>query len=309
MTVVGAFLWLSPVATLALAPKYQGELSPGIGYLPVLIQSFGWALVAAAALLAAIRMARARSVLAGRLTVLGGAALLGLGAGVTGYGNVRVVALEVPKAEAADLFQTAPARGLLRAFEPGSTVLIPETDLGSPVIEWRAGNMTLEAMLLDETGRLYDARIMPPFDDRYNCEPAGGLVPSDCEPVRPSAGWMRIGVGRDVASVVMSRIAGTGSRSPAGAPARWLYVYVEGDGTPEPPLLAGIRRDGTPWRSDGVAWQPVRRGDGWAIYQAPGPPDAVAADTIRDAGATVDFTADLTSAERVRILGTKRVLP
>ncbi len=54
LVIVGVSLWLAPVATVAIAQRWQDELGFGIAYLGVYFESFGFALLAVAAVLAVV---------------------------------------------------------------------------------------------------------------------------------------------------------------------------------------------------------------------------------------------------------------
>jgi hypothetical protein len=91
-----------------------------------------------------------------------------------------------------------------------------------------------------------------------------------------------------------------------------LRVYREqasGD-TPSPPRLLGATGRAQPWTSARVAWRRLRAGSGWALYAgrlgAGAPPTASSLDDQR---AFVDFAAMPPPAQRVRLFGTKRLLP
>ncbi len=49
VALLGAVVWILPGALLALSGKYQRVVGPGLGYLPVFLQAFGLAILAAAA--------------------------------------------------------------------------------------------------------------------------------------------------------------------------------------------------------------------------------------------------------------------
>jgi hypothetical protein len=305
MAVLGALIMLSPVALISLAEKYQHELSAATGYLPVIMQSFGWALIAAAAVLGLVRVAGARSAWAQGMAVLACAGALGLGAAVSGYDVVRVAATEVPRAVVSDTLHHAAARGVLDGLPEGSTVMLPEADVGSGKTGWGDIN-TFDAMLFDQTGRRYDGRVTPPAPvGTCPPDPPGVIVPSDCAPIEARAAWMRVGARRRQANVIVAPISGGG---PLGRPARELFAYIEGEDL-SPPSVAGAGTDGKPWTSRGLQWTRRAGGGDWALLQATPPAPYPVADTLLDTRRTVDLTAAVPTGRLVRTLGTRRVLP
>jgi hypothetical protein len=308
--VVGAALWLTAPVLIATAVKYQQTLTPGRGYLPVLIQVFGYALVATGALLAALRAAGTRSVAALRLTVIGAACLLGFGAGVVGYANLRVVALEQPAKHTRELLEQAAADGVFAAVPERSTLLFGVRDMNWPG-SWRFGESPLESMLIDHTGRRFDGRIVLPAAT-FGCRDGGGFPPPDCAPVASQAAWVHVRARRGGGIVIVARMrAGVGA-GVLGAPARELWVYVADASarTPGPARLIGSSAAG-PWSSDGLRWQPARAGRHWAIYRASVPADARAtASSLDDSRAdAVDFSRPPAAPELARKFGTKGLLP
>lgn len=289
IAVMGALIVASPVLLIALAEKYQRELSAATGYLPVIVQSFGWALLAGAAVVAAARWRR--------VAVVPLALLLSAGAALSGYDVVRVAATEVPRAAVSDALHDAAARGALENVPAGATVLLVEADIGSGLTGW-GHRQTIDSMMLDQTGRRYDAR-MTPSAGIGTCEAdAGEPHPVDCGPVQPRAAWVRAGTHRDQTVVTVAAFEGP----VVGTTASSVHVYVEGD-TSAPQLTASLPDD----RNTILAWERVDGGDDWAIYAAT--PPLPAADTISLPGRTIDLAAPTPPADLVRRIGTRRVLP
>ena len=156
---LGLALWFAPPALLSLTPKYQMELGPGRGYLPVLVQVFGVALLFACCLRALLRAAAARS-RAAAIATIGlasfGAAFVG---GVTAFNNFRVLGIQQPERAVRSLLEAGAARGVFSGVPAGSSVLFWDRD-----VEWSTavplfGVPWVELMLADRTDRRYDARV------------------------------------------------------------------------------------------------------------------------------------------------------
>jgi len=308
IAVVGALLWTASVLAVAAAPKYQIELVAGKGHLPTLIQSFGWTLVIVAGLLALARVAASRSALALRLLVVGAAALLGFGAAVNGYNNMRVVALEVPITKARGLLEAAAGDGALASLPPGATLLFSPRD-----VQWNTGSFSqdpsaLQAMLMDRAGHRFDSRPLT-VTTRLDC-PAADVAPDCLAPVGREAAWVRVRTRRGGGSVIVAPLATSITRSVDRQVARELRVYARGGGgTPPPPRLISSTPSGRPWDSEGLAWRRVADGGGWALYTARVTGAAPVASLLDDAIAQVDFTSPGTPDQIVRIYGTKSLLP
>ena len=292
--VTGALLIASPVLLIALAEKYQRELSPATGYLPVIAQTFGWALLASAAVVAVARRSRPAT--------LALALLLGAGAALSGYDVVRVAASEVPRATVTDAVVRAAQRGLLQAVPEGAAVVFVENDLGSGATGWGERH-AMDAMLLEATGRRYDVRHHPGAG-MGTCQPDPEAEhPVDCGPLPSRGAWLRVGARRGQTVVTVATYSG-----PAfGSPAQELWVYAEGDAW-GPPLLTGTAA-GASWSGDGKLWHPVFRGAGWTTFNLEPDEPAPAADSLAYPGRTIDVAAPVPAPERVRQLGTARVLP
>lgn len=308
---VGAALWLTAPALIATAVKYQQTLTAGRGYLPVLIQVFGYALVAAATLLVALRVAVSRSVAALRLTVLGAACLLGLAAGVVGYSNLRVVAIEQPAKHTRELLEQATTDGVFAALPERSTLLFGFRDMNWPG-SWRYGDSPLESMLVDHTGRRFDGRIFLP-DTSFGCRDGGRFPPPDCAPLAREAAWVHVRARRGGGTVIVARTrAGTAGANPLGASARELWVYVADAAadSPSPAPLIGVTTAGA-WSSNRLRWRRGKSGRHWAVYQAIVPADAQpAAASLDDARAdAVDFARKPPAPDLARKFGTRGLLP
>jgi hypothetical protein len=310
LAVVGGLLWTTSVMVLATAPKYQMELVPGKGHLSTIFQIFGWSLVVVAALFGLIRAALRRSTFAAGLVVAGAALLLGLGAGVDGYNNMRVTALEVPITKARGLLESAAADGAFASVPDGGSIVFTPRDLG-----WLTGNFAqnpgpLQALLFDRTGRRYDSRpttINTKFDCRVVTE-----APDCLAPVGAEAAWARVRLHRGGGSVIVGRFEGGHPRGVDRAVTRDISVYarVDGDEVPRMPHLIGVDRRGRPWSSDSLVWDRRAQGSGWAIYRAAVQGDhAPIASGLDDAIAKVDFVNSGPPEQIIRVYGTKSLLP
>jgi hypothetical protein len=273
------------VAPIALAAKYQRELSAGTGYLPALIQSFGWAFVALAAL---SRFPVLRMPLA---VVLAGLA------GLSGLNNLRVANFDQPTVAMDRLLHRGVSAGLLDIVPERSTLYVPEKDLGFATTLYRDGFVTMESRFLDDSDRLYDVRIMP-LPIRQECELVATFPPDDCAPTAGHGAWLRIRPTRAGGTVIATEVA----TEPFGAPARRIRVYAEG--TDGPPLLTGQLPGGRPWSSRGISWRSI----GDRIWEA-SPRPAPVADLIDDPASPMDFSTVIPPQEWVRRLGTRRVWP
>jgi hypothetical protein len=311
MAVIGVLLWISSIVIISFAPKYQTELIPGRGHIPVVVQDFGWALVVAAVLFALLRSAVARSRAAVWLVAFGAAGLLGLGAGVVGFNNMRVIGVETPVRETRALLQRGAEAGVLAKIPTDSSLVFTTRDLGWPTGRWSQFPDALESALEIGTGRSFDGRLVPP-PESFNCPPSGGSLPADCEPLRDSAAWVMVRPRPDGGSVIVGSLP----QIPAGraaftATTRELRAFVREDDAPvRSPTVIGLTASGREWSSAAASWQRVDQGDGWAIYEArltrePFP----VASTLNDPRARVDFAALPGPDQIVRIYGTRHLLP
>jgi hypothetical protein len=248
-------------------------------------------------------------VLALRTLIVGAAVLLGFGAAVDGYNNMRVVALEVPITKARGLLEAAAGDGALASLPPGMTLLFSPKD-----IQWNTGSFSqvaqpLQALLMDRAGRSYDSRPLLPTT-RFDCRPAE-TAPECLAPVGREAAWVRVRTRRGGGSVIVGRLAAPETRSVDRQVTHdvRVYVHTDGGGVPGPPHLIGSTPSGSPWDSDILAWKRFANGGGWAIYTARVTGAAPVASLLDDAIATVDFTALGPSDQMVRIYGTKSLLP
>lgn len=312
-------LWVLPPTTLALAPKYQVELGPGRGYIDVLVQGFGVAILITMAVVALARRAQARSgwALAGTLASVGVA--IGLLAGITGFNNIRVVAVQEPVRETRSLVVDAARRGIFKTTAPGTpTLFFTVQDLGWTLPQFYANVNAPWAslMLATNDGRVLSTRLqdLQVAEPPLNCGvPLPGTLAGDCSPVPGSAAWVRVRVrGRDTGgSVLIVPFARVGTSRYREKPARTIYAYNEGPGTDvAPPLVVGTTAKNRPWTSKGLTWSKVRGGDGWALYRVNPPArDRPLAGSVNDAFGAIDFTALGPPALRARIIGTKGLLP
>jgi hypothetical protein len=312
MAVIGGLLWVSSIVIISLAPKYQIELVPGRGHLPVVVQVFGWALVAAALLLALLRAAVGRSRLAVLGVAVGAAALLGLGAGMVGFNNTRVIGLETPVKESRALLEDGAHAGVFADIPTDGSLLFSYRDLGWPTGRFNQVPDALESLLIEQTDRRYDGRIVPP-PETFDCPASNSRLPADCEPLDDSAAWVRVRGRSDGGSVIVASVPDVAAgRAAFKAPARDIRAYVrEDNGAPvRPPKIVGFTERGRGWTSGQLSWRRVTAGGDWAIYEASvsSAPLPIAS-TLDDPRSNVDFTA-LGGPDRVvRIYGTSQLLP
>jgi hypothetical protein len=305
MALLGGLIWVLPVTLISLAPKYQAEIVPGKGHLPALMQVYGWALVATAIVLMVLAAARRRSRQAAWLTALAVSGLIGVGAAVDGYINLRVVALEQPIVETRELVEQSVAGGVLAGMPQGSTLLFLERDL-----KWATGNLAqdgigLEAMLANRTGRRYDGRLFGQIPAA--CPAVPTIPPPDCAPPHPRSAWVHVRARPDGGAVIVARMdrVQLGTVQTAGAPS--LRVFTR---QAEPPLLGGFSTRGRPWASTGLRWREADRGDGWKMFEArTSSRSRPIAASLYDDRNPLDFMNFGTPAEIVRRFGTKRLLP
>jgi hypothetical protein len=307
MAVIGVLLWTTSTLIISFAPKYQTELIPGRGHLPVVVQVFGWSLVAAAALFALLRAAVARSRPAVLSVTFGAAGLLALGAGMVGFTNMRVIAAEQPIRETRTLLDEGARAGAFASIPTDGSLVFSDRDLAWPTGKWTQFPGALESDLRHEAGRRFDARqVSPPLV--FDCPPSGTKPPSDCEPLAKQSAWVRVRAHPGGGSVIVASPLSS-ARKPFEATATHLRVYARGSDS-TPPVVIAETAAGRRWSSNGLRWQRVDGGSGWAIYEATLPRgQALRANTIDDANGKVDFTALGSPAQIVRIYGTSQLLP
>lgn len=312
MAVIGVLLWVSSIVIISLAPKYQTELVAGRGHLPVVVQVFGWALVAAAVLFALLRSALGRSRAAVLAVAVGAGALLGLGAGMVGFNNTRVIGLEQPVKESRALLEESAHAGVFADVAADGSLLFTNRDLGWPTGKFNQVPDALESLLRKETDRRYDGRIVPP-PETFDCPPSDSGLPADCEPLDDSAAWVSVRGRSDGGSVVVASVPDVAAgRAVFEATAQDVRTFVREDlGAPlRPPKLVGITETGSRWTSARLTWRRVKSGGDWAIFEATvtGGPLPVAS-TLNDPRSNVDFNA-LGGPDRVvRLYGTRHLLP
>ena len=116
MAGLGLSLVVLPALELPLLLKYQTELKPGLGYLPVLIEYFGIGILIALVARAAADSPRGRSALI---------VAFGIVAALSGGANEKLAdILEVPYLASRDGFERALAHGLLATVPDGATLAI-----------------------------------------------------------------------------------------------------------------------------------------------------------------------------------------
>ena len=310
---VGIGLYLAPPALLALAPKYQAELTPSRGYLPILIQVFALAVLATAGLSVLARLAAARSRPALLATAAAAALLGGLAAGATAFNNVRIVAMLQPERLSRELVEAAAERGAFAAVPEGASILFTARDTGwTEPVPFRETPYAA-MMLADRTGRTYDARTLPdPPPEPGGCERNPGVVQNTaCAPPAEQAAWARVRLRRDGGTVIVAPLdRPTPTGYPQALTAPQLTVYREHDGDdPQPPRLIGKRPGGRGWSSDTARWTRLEGGDDWALYRLDVIGPRPIASSLDDDQGLVDFAAMPAPAERVRLYGTKQLLP
>ncbi len=310
LALLGVTFYLGPPLLLAIAPKFQDELNLGRGHFPMLIQVFGWALVATAASLGLLRAASGRGRVLRTLTAGGLALVLGAAAGFVGYTNLRVIGLETPVRETRALADQAVEAGLLSETPERSSLLFSKRDLGWPLGNWGLTGPGLEAMMLHRGDRLFDARIVG-LPDLFTCPPVG-FPPQNCAQLSRRRAWVHIRARPGGGTVIL---ATTVPHEPAGTvpevsreQVSSLRVFVTGDVSP--PVLVGLTSGDSVWNSQGLRWRRARAGDGWAIYEATPRRGAIpAGGSLDDPRARVSFARPAQPSEIVRIYGTKRLLP
>lgn len=312
LAALGAGLWLLPVMLLALAGKYQTELGPSRGYLPVLIQVFGVAIVVGIAAVAVGQAAARRSGLARWMSVAVFAGLMTITAGVTWYANIRVIALERTTIETRNLGERAMAAGVLDGVPPRSTVLFDGRDLVWPMGQLVENPKGLDAWVRLHAGRLEDARqegsSLQPVG--FACGADGSFPPSDCSPAARQVAYVRIRAGAGGGTVIVSETMSAGAKDPAQRPAQMVWVYAQGRRAGRPPTLVGTRPDGRPWTSRALRWRTARRGGDWTIFTAPvAPRGAPAIRSLDDPQGLVDFNQPVAPDAQVRIYGARDALP
>jgi hypothetical protein len=311
LAVVGGLLWVSSVVIISFAPKYQTELVVGKGHLPTLIQVFGWGLVATAVFLALLRLAVRRSAVAVKVVAVGAAGVLGFGAGVVGFNNLRVIGLEAPIRETRSLLELAAGEGVFDAMPRESTLIFSTRDLGWHTGSWAQVPDALEAMLMGEADRRLDGRIVPP-PEAFDCPRSGTFPPPDCEPLDESAAWVRVRARPGGGTVLLAHLPPSSSEEAFEATTDDLRVFAQDEESESvrPPRLIGTTARGRPWSSDGVNWRRVEAGGDWAIFETDvtkGPLPVAA--TLDSSDGVFDFTALGTPDRIVRIYGTKQLLP
>jgi len=119
----GIAVLLLAAAPIAAVVKYQHELRPGLGYLPVLYEAFGVALALAA--LATWMAQRAR----GRWCRLAWIALIAIVGTMTQAANVRVVREDAAARDARSALESQLDSGLLSRVPPGAFItIVPPQD-------------------------------------------------------------------------------------------------------------------------------------------------------------------------------------
>jgi hypothetical protein len=309
---LGFALWLAPPLLLSVTPKYQAELNAGRGYLPVLIQVFGVAILLTCGLRALLRAAAARSRPALAATIAAAACVLGLAAGVTAFNNLRVLGILQPDREARALLEAGVQHGAFAAVPAGASVLFVDRDLA-----WSSGvnlyDIPWQALMLaNRTDRSYDARIEPAAaPDARPCPRAPTFAQTPCAELADDVVWVSARERSDGGTVVVAP-AGDARTIRGGVVDGELRAYREliGSTTPQPPRLVGATSRGTPWTSSAVTWRRLRAGDGWALYAGRLAAGArPLASSVVDPRGQLDFTAMPAPPARVRLLGSRRLLP
>ncbi len=116
----GAGLWVLPALLVALSAKYQRELTWGIGYLPVLIELFGVALLLGLCAVAVLRALPPGAARSAGLVVL--AAICGMGGAITLADNRRLALELTPWRVSRSVLASALAQGVASAVPDGSTL-------------------------------------------------------------------------------------------------------------------------------------------------------------------------------------------
>jgi hypothetical protein len=310
---VGVPLWLVAPLLVVIAVKYQVDITLTRGYIESFAQTIGVVLIVVAALLWGLE--RARRLGAGAGLIVGGvaAALFGVAAGVDGFNNIRIVALEQPVRRTRDLLEGAAKNGVLDTIPQRATLLLSGIDMNWYTGNWAYVPGSAESILYADTRRLYDVR--PEADIQpLNC-PAGAVLafpPVPCAPPLPSSWWVRVRATLNGGTVIAARISHPTEKSYLNALATRLVVYTEQSGSrnPSPPLLEGLRADGSLWTSGGLHFTRLRAAGDWAIYTATVPAgNAPKAQSLTDPRSVVNFVQLAPPDQLSREFGTKQLLP
>lgn len=306
VAVTGALLWVTPPVFLVVAPKYQSELSAAKGYLPALVQAFGVALVLAAAAIALVRAGRARSAAAARVALAAVAAVAGLAAGAVGFANLRVVAQEIPVVETRELLEEAAERGVFAGVPADASLVFSQRDMLWPTGPIDLTRDAFEAMLMDRTGRRYDARIVSPGQP-FDCPPDGAFPPPHCAPLAERAALVRVRAYEAGGSVIALPVDGSKNERVLTERAGTIRVYSR---TAQPPALVSELPGGGQWTSDAVAWRRVDGGAGWSLHEARlAAGGAPFANLVNDPRSKIDWTLPRAPDDMVRVYGARGVLP
>jgi hypothetical protein len=138
LAVMGFLVWTLPALLVSTSPKYQGELLPGLGYLPVYVQYYGVALLLLAGASAVGRRLAGRPVLA-RAAGIAAALALALVTGQAHVANLAVAGNLTPFRTARENMEAALDGGLLAGVPDGATLLL--TDDGYQL--WHHGEQPL----------------------------------------------------------------------------------------------------------------------------------------------------------------------
>jgi hypothetical protein len=226
---------------------------------------------------------------------------------MVGFTNMRVIAAEQPIRETRTLLDEGARAGAFASIPTDGSLVFSDRDLAWPTGKWTQFPGALESDLRHEAGRRFDARqVSPPL--AFDCPPSGTKPPSDCEPLAKESAWVRVRAHPGGGSVIVASPLSS-ARKPFEATATHLRVYARGSDS-TPPVVIAETAAGRRWSSNGLRWQRVDGGSGWAIYEATLPRgQALRANTIDDANGKVDFTALGSPAQIVRIYGTSQLLP
>lgn len=313
LVAVGAPLYLVSPLLVVVAAKYQVDITLSRGYIEGFAQTIGVVLMIAAMLVWLLERLRSRAPSAG--LILGGcaAALFGVAAGVDGFNDIRIVALEQPVRHTRDLLENAAKSGFLDSIPQRSTLLFSALDMNWYTGSWAYVPGSAGAILYADSDRLYDARVDADTSP-LNCAagPPTEFPPSPCAPPLASSWWVRVRATLPGGAVIAARIPHPTPTTYLNAAATRIIVYAQESGTsdPHPPVIYGVHADGKSWSSAGLHFQRLRGSGDWAVFAANvHAADAPKAQSLTILQSTVNFLQLPPADTLAREFGTKELLP
>jgi len=175
LLVVGVLFWIPPAVMLALSPRWQAELGPGLAYIAVYIEYYGVALVLSALCVALFRVVgghRVSSVLA----TLAFTIAVSLGLYLTAHSNERVVTELLPLRNARTTLEDAFRSGLSDPAPDGSLIVLDGSYVFNFGDEPTAPNA--KYLLAQVTGRRFAVQSEASLDGAILC--AGPIIRGTC---------------------------------------------------------------------------------------------------------------------------------